>query len=701
MLYMRRVFWHNTHENNLAFATKGTTMTNPMPWSPDDVYRMEFVENPTWSPDGTTRLYVHAKPDRVKNGMRRSIWMRRGNETPRRFSAGTASDRMPQWSPDGRMVAFVSSRGGDGAQLYVMPADGGEAESLTSLPAGVSGFAWSPDSQRIALVSYPLASDLEAEAHPGDAPQSAFEAEQRKAQHTHDQKQRIDPRVINELPFRTGTDYIEGRRGHLYVLEVAKGQSSITRVTTDARDYGTPSWSRDGQSVWSIAKIDPAATAYFVGRGVAQISVNEPHTVTMITDDVYSIGSSPVVSPDGEWLAAIGMRADAPFHGGAHLLVRRLTAGAPWQRLNLNDANLGNWQWLPDSSGIAYVAEWHGQGPVHTVSLPGRTAMPIQATHAGPGQVVDEFWVRADGGIAYTQGGPAFPCELFEAHAGQVQQITTLYTALLAERTTTAFEELWYPSADGQMVQGWLLAPPQVEAGKQYGLVLHIHGGPHAMWSPGTRSMWLEWQATASAGMYVFFCNPRGSEGYGLAWQAGSMARWGHADQPDFEAGIDAVLAKGLPIDTQRIGVTGGSYGGFMTTWLIGHSQRFAAAVSARGVYNLITEHSMSDAYELVEYSFGLNPWQHAEQLWQASPIAAVEQMHAPLLILHSELDFRVPIGEAEQLYTMLRRLGRTVEMVRYPREGHELTRSGEPNHQIDHMRRTIEWFVRYIGVAQ
>ncbi len=676
-------------------------MTNPMPWSPDDVYRMEFVENPTWSPDGTTLLYVHAKPDRVKNGMRRSIWMRRGTDAPRRFSAGTASDRMPQWSPDGRMVAFLSSRGGDGAQLYVMPADGGEAEALTSLPAGVGGFAWSPDSQHIALVSYPLPSDLEAEANPADAPQSAFEAEQRKAQQTHDQKQRIDPRVINELPFRTGTDYIEGRRGHIYVLEVARGQSSIKRVTTDERDYGTPCWGPDGQTLYALAKIDPAATHYFVGRGIAKITVADVCTVDIWADEHWSIGGAPQISPDGRWLAAIAQVAHRPFYGGAFLLMRSLDTNDGWSPCDMSEATIGNWEWLPDSSGIAYVAEWQGQGDLRLMALPGAQVMSVATPTTGMGMVIDEFAVASDGRVAYTQGGPAFPCELFEAHAGQVQQISALYTSLLAERTTTAFEEMWYPSADGQMVQGWLLAPPQVEPGKHYGLVLHIHGGPHAMWSPGTRSMWLEWQATASAGMYVFFCNPRGSEGYGLAWQAGSMARWGHADQPDFEAGIDAVLAKGLPIDSQRIGVTGGSYGGFMTTWLIGHSQRFAAAVSARGVYNLITEHSMSDAYELVEYSFGLNPWQHAEQLWQASPIAAVEQMHAPLLILHSELDFRVPIGEAEQLYTMLRRLGRTVEMVRYPREGHELTRSGEPNHQIDHMRRTIEWFVRYIGVAQ
>jgi len=470
-------------------------------------------------------------------------------------------------------------------------------------------------------------------------------------------------------------------------------------VTADARDYGTPCWGPDGQTLYALAKIDPAATHYFVGRGIAKITLADVSTVEIWADDYWSIGGAPQISPDGRWMAAIAQIANRPFYGGAFLLKRPLDESASWSPCDLSEITIGNWQWLPDSSGIAYVAEWHGQGNLQLMGLHGAQVMNVATPTTGMGMVIDEFSVAHDGRVAYTQGGPASPSELYVADANGVQALTALTSTLASQRSTVPFQEMWYEAPDGKMVQGWLLAPPQVEPGKQYGLVLHIHGGPHAMWSPGTRSMWLEWQATASAGMYVFFCNPRGSEGYGVEWQAATKARWGHADQADFEAGIDAVLAQGHPIDPQRIGVTGGSYGGFMTTWLIGHSTRFAAAVSARGVYNLITEHSMSDAYELVEYSFEMTPWQHADQLWQASPIAAVAEMHAPLLILHSELDFRVPIGEAEQLYTMLRRLGRTVEMVRYPREGHELTRSGEPNHQIDHMHRTIAWFVRFLGV--
>lgn len=675
------------------------TTTLP-PWTPADVHHIEYVEHPTWSPDGTTLLYVRVTPDRVKNAFRRSIWYRRGNDAPRRFSAGIAGDRMPQWSPDGRQIAFVSSRGGDGAQLYLIAADGGEAELLASVPAGVGGFAWSPDGSRIALVSYPLPSDLAAESDPVVAPTSAFEAEQKQAHKKHADAMRIDPRVIDELPFRTGTNYIEGRRGHLYVVDVAQGPSSLKRVTTDARDYGTPCWGPDGQTLYALAKIDPDSTAYFVGRGVAKITLGDTNTVELWTDAYWSIGGAPKISPDGRWMAAIAQIAAKPFYGSAFLVMRPLDgSGDGWAPCDLSEVTVGNWEWLPDSSGIAYVAEWQGQGNLQLMALHGARVMRVATPATGMGMVIDEFSVACDGRVAYTQGGPASPSELYVADVAGVHALTALTTTLASQRSTVPFQEMWYAAPDGKMVQGWLLAPPHIEAGKQYGLVLHIHGGPHAMWSPGTRSMWLEWQATASAGMYVFFCNPRGSEGYGVEWHGATKARWGHADQPDFEAGIDAVLAEGHPIDPQRIGVTGGSYGGFMTTWLIGHSTRFAAAVSARGVYNLITQHSMSDAYELVEYSFDMNPWQHAAELWQASPIAAVAAMHAPLLILHSELDFRVPIGEAEQLYTMLRRLGRTVEMVRYPGEGHELTRSGEPNHQIDHMHRTIAWFVRFLGV--
>jgi dipeptidyl aminopeptidase/acylaminoacyl peptidase len=252
-----------------------------------------------------------------------------------------------------------------------------------------------------------------------------------------------------------------------------------------------------------------------------------------------------------------------------------------------------------------------------------------------------------------------------------------------------------YDGPDGAEVQGWVLRPADFDPSGSYPLAIFIHGGPHLMWGPGARSMWHEWQVAAAEGYVVFFCNPRGSEGYGELWRDGIRRNWGHADAPDIHAGIDLLIEQG-GIDPNRIAVTGGSYGGYMTTWLISHSDRFCAAVAARGVYNLLTEHSTSDAHELIEIEFDGYPWELHEELWEHSPLAHAHKIETPLLILHSELDYRVPISEAEQLFAILRRRKRVVELVRYPREGHELTRSGEPRHRADHMRRTLAWFDRY-----
>jgi dipeptidyl aminopeptidase/acylaminoacyl peptidase len=215
------------------------------------------------------------------------------------------------------------------------------------------------------------------------------------------------------------------------------------------------------------------------------------------------------------------------------------------------------------------------------------------------------------------------------------------------------------------------------------------------MWGPGFRSMWHEWQTLAARGYVVFFCNPRGSEGYGELWRDALRSGWGTADAPDILAGLEAVKQR-VAIHPDKICVTGGSYGGYMTAWLLAHHDTFAAAVAARGVYNLSSLHGTSDAHELIEAEFGGFPWEVHEELWAHSPLAHAHRITTPLLILHAERDYRVPISEAEQLFSVLRRLKRTVEFVRYPREGHDLTRSGEPHHRADHLRRTIEWFDRF-----
>jgi dipeptidyl aminopeptidase/acylaminoacyl peptidase len=207
--------------------------------------------------------------------------------------------------------------------------------------------------------------------------------------------------------------------------------------------------------------------------------------------------------------------------------------------------------------------------------------------------------------------------------------------------------------------------------------------------------MWHEWQCLAARGYVVFYCNPRGSDGYGYAFRDAIHGQWGDADMPDILSGVDYVVQQGF-IDTTRLAVTGGSYGGYMTAWIVGHDQRFAAAVSQRGVYHLTSFFGTSDIPELMEGEFDTQPWEDPEYLWRHSPLAYVNEIKTPLLIIHSEQDFRAPIPDAEHLYVMLQWLERDVEFVRYPREGHELSRSGEPRHRVDRLDRILAWFDKY-----
>jgi dipeptidyl aminopeptidase/acylaminoacyl peptidase len=215
------------------------------------------------------------------------------------------------------------------------------------------------------------------------------------------------------------------------------------------------------------------------------------------------------------------------------------------------------------------------------------------------------------------------------------------------------------------------------------------------MWSRHEPTMWHEWQMLAARGYVVLACNPRGSDGYGHDFRTALRTRWGEADLPDLIAGVETVLGRGY-VDPERLVVTGGSYGGFMTAWVIGHDNRFKAAVAQRGVYDLITFYSTSDIPRLTEWEFDAAPWEDPETLWKYSPLSYVENIHTPLLLIHSENDYRAPIPSAEGLFVALRRLKREVKMVRYPRDGHELSRSGEPKHRVDRLERIAGWFDQY-----
>jgi len=702
-------------------------MNDRTPITIDDLYQLGWLEDPRFSPDARQVAFVRVSVDRVGNCYRHAIWLAPVDGGPaRRFTAGVKSDTTPRWRPDGRRLAFCSNRADDATQIYTIELAGGEARKLTSLPYGASAPAWSPDGRRIAFLGRASAPERDTEDSRDPAPEPAddWDREHAEARRKHTEQQRFDPRVLTRLPYRGGTAFFDDRRNHIYVIDLPDDDEdpppTPRRLTDGDWHYSAPVWMPDGQSILTTATRDPEADSIFAYYDLLRVPVPAEGRgeATRLTEAGFSY-YDPEPSPDGRLIALRRLPEDRPLAAGARIAVLSADgpsagsggAGSPHDLTAETDLSAERHRWLPDGAGLLYTAGWRGEEPIFRVMIEDKetgrqgdkemSALPVSLAPCLPvfeahGRIISEFDIGLDGSVAFVAGAPGNPCDLFLRRPdGQELQLTRINHKLLADRTIAPSEELIYRAPDGREVQAWLLYPPGFDAAKKYPLAVHIHGGPHVMWGPGLRSMWHEWQANAARGYVVLFCNPRGSEGYGEYWRDAIHASWGMADAPDILAGIDATIARG-GIDPARIAVTGGSYGGYMTAWLIAHSDRFACAVSARGVYNLLSEHSTSDAHELIEFEFDGYPWEQYEKLWQHSPLAHAHKINTPLRILHSEQDYRVPISEAEQLFAILRRRKQVVEFVRYPREGHELTRSGEPRHRADHMERTLEWFDRY-----
>ena len=409
------------------------------------------------------------------------------------------------------------------------------------------------------------------------------------------------------------------------------------------------------------------------------------HTVTIADGTVKSIGlggTHPVYSAKGDQIAYLSNGAAvAPAIGGQ---AKNLTQPI--------DRGIARALWMPDGKSLIV-----GGNDTERVSL---WQQPID----GPAKKLDtgdaspnsaffvDMAVSSTGAIAFTGTAPTRPGELYlkTSPDAPVKRLTGVNDEIASlplgksEVVSYTFEKF--------AQNGILTYPPDFDPSKKYPLVLLVHGGPRAAslmtFSAGAQLM-------AARGWLVFQPNYRGSDNLGRAFQGAIQNDAGAGPGRDVMAGIETIKQRGI-VDESKMAVSGWSYGGYMTTWLIGHTDRFACAVAARGVYNLLTEHSTSDAHELIEFEFDGYPWDMHDKLWQHSPLAHAHRISTPLLILHSEQDYRVPISEAEQLFSVLRRRKQVVEFIRYPRESHELTRSGEPRHRADHMDRTLAWFDRY-----
>ncbi len=694
------------------------------------------VESPRLHPDGDRVAFVRRVPD-GDDSYEATVYLvdAEGGE-PRQFTVAEGEDSQPRFSPSGDRLAFVSTRGADDdrPQLWVMPTTGGEARQVTDVVGGVSAIEWSPDGERIAFVQSRTAEDREAgrdlsvEDHEPAPP---------------------DPRVIDRTIYRAFQRYTDGRRSHVYVLDLDgvepadDPEDALTRVTDGERDFAAPAFG-DGD------------TLYFVGTPEDVEDPDDSLQREVLAHDLSTGDRERVVRTTG-YVASLTAATDG----------RVVYPSVPEQRATMQQVELKLYdrdaetehtlteefdrtlayeaapEWGPDEEHVYFVTPDRGSVLVRRVA-PGETVETVagQGVHvdgASPGPA--PATTRADGGdddadsdvrVAVTGSAVDRPGDVFIAEPGTegeydpwveadavgtgsgaeptgfgLRRLTDVNGDYLGERDLGAPESLVFEGPDGP-VQGWLLTPPAaavaerdgeggdnagVDTDTEHPLIVEIHGGPHAMWSTAG-TMFHEFRTLAARGYAVFWCNPRGSTGYGQAFEAAIERDWGATTLADVEAGLDAALAA-APVDESEVYVTGGSFGGFMTAWAVGHSDRYRAAVSQRGVYDLPGFYGTSDAYRLVEDEFAL-PWANPDLVREQSPSAAAHGVDTPTLLIHSDEDYRTPANTAEQFYRHLRKVGTDTRMVRYPREGHELSRSGEPAHVVDRIERIVRWFDGY-----
>ncbi len=650
---------------------------------PDDLLNMVGLEDPRLSPDGQWVAFVRVQADKAKNSYLRNVWLAHTDGTRVFALTRSGKDSTPRWSPDGRFLAFVSGRA-DKAQVYLFEMGrAGDPRKLTDAPNGVSGLVWSPDGRHIAYLAGMSAADRAYEDDPEGAPKPTEDDEKKKA----------DPRVIKGMPYRVGTSYLSDKFSQIYVLEVVAEEASAPkprRLTHVDANHSEPCWTPDGTALL-LSRVDEVGHDE-PGRYASVYRVDvQTGEHTRLTDDSHA-DDRPILSADGRYLAWGRFPREQMALKYSRLAVRELSTG---QTVDVNlaiDVNPVGAVWCGDVlyfnaqvNGRTWIYRWAGElsaAPQPVVTFDGRA---------------DRFDALADGTIAYVGFNAMTLAELYlQTPEGQTRQLTQMNAPLRDGVLLPTWERMTW-EREGVQLEGWYALPPDLPASHKPPLIVDIHGGPHIMWSPHYENEWHNWQTVLGAGYAVFIANPRGSTGYGEAFQMAIHRTWGDRAQGDILTGLDAFLALDL-VDTARMGVMGGSYGGYMTAWIAARDQRFKAALAERGVYNLISFTGTTDIPTFIADEFGLELFDDPATLWAHSPLAYADQIRMPLLIIHSENDFRVAISEAEQLFAAVRRAGHVpVEFVRYPREGHELSRAGEPEHRIDRLNRIIGWFDRWL----
>jgi dipeptidyl aminopeptidase/acylaminoacyl peptidase len=675
------------------------------PIAETDLYAFHWIASPQISPDGAKIVYtlvtVNSKHDNYEN----SLWIIPSSGGPSRPLTSGPHDSSPRWSPDGRTLAFLRApeqKDKDGkpqpAQIYLLSMDGGEARQLTDLPKGASGLAWSPNGERIAFLSTTLPKDIDKKKDGKDAEES-------------------DVRVIAKAAYRmNGEGYLDpDRPTHIWAvtpLQNPGGPLKAKQVTSGEFSESDIVWSRDGKKT------------YFTSNRVREPYYQPPHEeIYVVADDgevtkVAGIeGSIHAISlsPDGSHIAFVGSLNSGGglrqrSYSQPDLFITSTEPGtAPRNLTAAYDYDIGGGvggdQAPPRGSGPS-TPYWSADGRSIFVDSAEQGCANLQRIDAETGKVepltsgdhsVFSYSATPDGSKAAvlistpTNIGDLY---LLDGSSGRLDRLTHINDDLFAGLNLTEPEMIWYKSFDGRRIQAWVQRPPDFTPGKKYPLILDIHGGPHSAYG---YTFDHEFQWMAAKGYVVLYPNPRGSTSYGQEF--GNLIQYAYPgdDFKDLMAGVDDLIARGW-VDPDKLGVTGGSGGGVLTNWTIGHTTRFKAAVSQRSIADWRDFWYTADFTLFTPFWFRGAPWEQEADFKARSPITYVDKIATPLMLIEGESDFRTPPGAGgEQMFRALKYLKKPVVMVRFPGETHELSRSGKPVHRVERLQHIVAWFDKYL----
>lgn len=683
-----------------------------------DLWSLRFTGDPELSPSGRELVWVETWINAKKNHYESAIYISRRDKagvfgTPTRLTYGKrpegdgAMDRSPRFSPDGSLLAFTSNRSGK-TQLWLLDMkEGGEARQLTNLEDGLSQFAWSPDGKRIAFCS--REPKPKKETKPGDIDTSK------------------DVTVITHLRYKAngvpGT--VDPRPVHIYTVEIATGV--VRQVTSGDFHDMSPAFSPDGKMIAFISSREPDRELRMVpDLWVIPSDGGEAKRYTFGKGPIHS----PVYSPDGKWIAIVGHQKGEvstaitevmviPSGGGEvkHLWDIDRSIGSGLGSDCRSDAGRSGPYWSSDSRALYFTLTDKRTSGIYKTSLDKphvelvAGAVPGNINYCGKfPPVTNSFVMRAleDGKLLFgiNCNSPVNPGDIYAiempgdicgpiSESCPLQQVTAVNEDVLSGLYLVTPEPFTFRSTDGLELDGWMMKPAGFEEGNKYPAIIQIHGGPHSAYG---EAFFHEFQLLCSRGFGVFYCNPRGSSGYGKKFADGVIGDWGGMDYQDIMS-LKHYADKVPWVDSGKMGVIGGSYGGYMTNWIVGHTDEFAAAVTLRSISNMYTKYGVSDIgwFGNKRGFGGRDLWDSEDFIMERSPIRYAPNVTTPLLIIHSEQDYRCPLEQAEQWYVALKRLGKTVEFVKFRGENHELSRSGKPCNRVERLDHIVRWFEKYL----